>query len=743
MKYGVATQDAQALLEKAARYLPEESVQLVGRAYDYADRCHQGQTRKSGEPYIAHPLEAAVFLADLNLDVHTLCGALLHDVMEDCGVGFDDIKGRFGPEVAKLVDGVTKLTRMDYPRSPGADRNGALPPLDDPDKLYAESLRKMLVAMAEDIRVVLIKLADRLHNMKTLDALPSAKRKSIAQETLDIYSPLAHRLGIWEIKWQLDDLAFRHLDEERYREISRMLAARRAEREEYVEQICATLRRFLAQADLKCEVNGRPKGIYSIHTKMQKYAAQGQGEELRDIFDLYALRVVVESEGDCYRALGIIHQIWSPIPGQFDDYVANPKENMYQALHTTVLCQGGQPLEVQIKTHEMHQVAEYGVAAHWRYKEGGGPKDLRFEEKMTWLRQLLEWQREAAGTDDFIESVKQDLFHEQVFVYTPKGDIVELAAGSTPIDFAYKIHTELGHRCAGGKVNGRLVSLDTALQNGDTVEIMAAKSERGPSPDWLNPNLGYVKSAGARQKIRQWFNHQARGSNIERGRDKLRRELRRLNMRLADPEILTLVKFDNMEDFLVSLGSGGFTEGQLANRLSQAVKTEPELPQSKVKLPLSSPSSGISVLGVGDLLIRIAGCCNPIPGDEIAGFVTRVRGVSVHKKDCSSLLNEDEPERIVSVSWGEAKEMYPVRVRIEAYDRVGLLRDVTVRVSEERVNIAAVVTEEKSDGTVTMELTLHTTGLDQLGKLFAKLEGIRSVILVTRVRTTVAAPLEA
>lgn len=743
MKYGVATQDAQALLEKAARYLPEESVQLVARAYDYADRCHQGQTRKSGEPYIAHPLEAAVFLADLNLDVHTLCGALLHDVMEDCGVGFDDIKGRFGPEVAKLVDGVTKLTRMDYPRSPGADRNGVLPPPDDPDKLYAESLRKMLVAMAEDIRVVLIKLADRLHNMKTLDALPSAKRKSIAQETLDIYSPLAHRLGIWEIKWQLDDLAFRHLDEERYREISRMLAARRAEREEYVEQICATLRRFLAQAELKCEVNGRPKGIYSIHTKMQKYAAQGQGEELRDIFDLYALRVVVESEGDCYRALGIIHQIWSPIPGQFDDYVANPKENMYQALHTTVLCQGGQPLEVQIKTHEMHQVAEYGVAAHWRYKEGGGPKDLRFEEKMTWLRQLLEWQREAAGTDDFIESVKQDLFHEQVFVYTPKGDIVELAAGSTPIDFAYKIHTELGHRCAGGKVNGRLVSLDTALQNGDTVEIMAAKSERGPSPDWLNPNLGYVKSAGARQKIRQWFNHQARGSNIERGRDKLRKELRRLNMRLPDPEILTLVKFDNMEDFLVSLGSGGFTEGQLANRLSQAVKSEPELPQSKVKLPLSSPSSGISVLGVGDLLIRIAGCCNPIPGDEIAGFVTRVRGVSVHKKDCSSLLNEDEPERIVSVSWGEAKEMYPVRVRIEAYDRVGLLRDVTVRVSEERVNIAAVVTEEKSDGTVTMELTLHTTGLDQLGKLFAKLEGIRSVILVTRVRTTVAAPLEA
>ena len=729
MKYGVEAKDAEILIEKVRRYLPDDMVTLVEQAYTFADACHQGQVRKSGEPYIAHPLQAAVFLADLNLDGHTISGALLHDVIEDCAVTFDDIERRFGPEVAKMVDGVTKLTRMDY-RLPGTDTNG-VNPLDDPDKLYAESLRKMLVAMAEDIRVVLIKLADRLHNMKTLDALPPAKRKSIAQETLDIYSPLAHRLGIWDIKWQLDDLAFRHLNEDRYREISKMLASRRAEREVYVEQVCDRLRQVLAQGELKGEVNGRPKGIYSIYNKMQKYAAQG--DELRDILDLYALRVVVDSEGDCYKALGLIHQIWSPIPGQFDDYIANPKENMYQALHTTVICQGGQPLEVQIKTNDMHQVAEYGVAAHWRYKEGRA-KDLRFEEKMTWLRQLLEWQREAAGTDDFIESVKQDIFHDQVFVYTPKGDIVELAAGSTPIDFAYKIHTELGHHCTGGKVNGRLVSLDTHLQNGDTVEIMTTKSNRGPSPDWLNSNLGYVNSASARQKVRQWFHRQARGSNIERGRDKLRKELRRLNLQLDDPEILKLVRFDSMEDFLLNLGSGGLSEGQLAHRLSLAVKQEPDLPQIKSNLPLSSPSSGISVLGVGDLLIRMARCCNPIPGDEIAGFVTRVRGVTVHKKDCVSLRNEDEPERIVSVSWGEAKELYPVRVCIEAYDRVGLLRDVTVRVSEEKVNIASVITDEKSDGTVTMELTLHTTGLDQLGKLFAKLEGIRSVILVTRVR---------
>ena len=733
MRYGVEVKEANELLDKVSRYLPDDAVAQIEQAYLYADECHDGQVRKSGEPYIIHPLQAAAFLADLNLDCHTICAALLHDVIEDCAVTFDDIEKAFGREVAKMVDGVTKLTRMDY-RLPGAEFN-TVDPSDDPDKLHAESLRKMLVAMAEDIRVVLIKLADRLHNMKTLDALPPAKRKIIAQETLDIYSPLAHRLGIWEIKWQLDDLAFRHLNEDRYREISRMLAVRRAEREEYVEQLCQRLREMLAEADLQVEVYGRPKGIYSIYNKMQKYAAQG--DELRDILDLYAVRVIVDSETDCYRALGIVHQVWSPIPGQFDDYVANPKENMYQALHTTVICQAGQPLEEQTKTTEMHQVSEYGVAAHWRYKEGRA-NDLKFEEKMTWLRQLLEWQRDAAETEDFIESVQQDIFRDQVFVYTPKGEIVELAAGCTPVDFAYKIHTDLGHHCMGGKVNGRLVSLDTPLQNGDTVEIMTTKANRGPSLDWLNPNLGYVKSASARQKVRQWFNHQARGSNIERGRDKLRKELRLLNLKLDDSEILNLVRFETMDDFLLNLGSGGLTDGQLAHRLSQAARQEPEFPLPKPNLPLSSPSSGISVLGVGDLLSRIARCCNPIPGDEISGFVTRTRGVTVHKKDCISLINEDEPERIVHVSWGEAKELYPVRVCIDAYDRVGLLRDVTVRVSEERVNIASVVTQEKSDGTVIMELTLHTTGLEQLGQLFAKLEGVKGVTSVTRAHTPTA-----
>ena len=719
----------QSLLDQVHSYLPDDKADLIQKAYYFAEDCHRGQMRMSGEPYIAHPLEAATFLSELKLDADTIMAALLHDVIEDCEITFEQIKDSFGEPVAKLVDGVTKLTRMDY-RLPGDTTSDQ----SESDLLYAESLRKMLVAMAEDIRVVLIKLADRLHNMQTLDALPAEKRKRIAQETLDIYSPLAHRLGIWEIKWRLDDLSFRHLNETEYRSISKMLATRRVEREAYVDRVCNRLITDLESFDLEAEVSGRPKGIYSIHQKINKY--ESQGKEISDIYDLYALRVLVNDKSDCYKALGIVHELWSPMPGQFDDYIANPKENMYQALHTTVICEDGKPLEVQIKTDEMHQFSEYGVAAHWRYKEGKA-KDNIFEEKMTWLRQLLEWQREATGTDEFIESVKQDIFHDQVFVYTPKGDIVELSSGSTPIDFAYKIHTQLGHRCVGGKVNGRLVGLDTVLQNGDTIEIMTTKNERGPSPDWLNPSLGYVNSASGRGKIRQWFKQQARDSNIGRGKDILRREIRRMNLTLSDTEILNLVKYDGMEDFLVALGSGVITEAQVAYRLAQSrQEQEREDPfPNKSRLAFSSPNTGVSVMGVGDLLTRMAECCNPIPGDEILGYITRTRGVSVHKNDCPNLKNEDEQERIIHVSWGSIKDLYPVRVRMEAYDRVGLLRDMTMKVSEEKVNIASVVTEENDDGTVTMELTLHTTGLGQLGKLFSKLEGVRGVTSVTRARS--------
>ena len=732
---GVAAADRiSQLLEKVSDYLPEDATNLIKDAYRFADFCHDGQMRKSGEPYIAHPLEIALYLSDLRLDEQTIAASLLHDVVEDCDVTLDDLSGRFGPEITKLVDGVTKLTRLD---SRIRDPLSAIPEgADDTDNLYAESLRKMLVAMAEDIRVVLIKLADRLHNMKTLDALPPDKQRRIAQETLDIYSPLAHRLGIWEVKWQLEDLAFRHLDIDKYREISRMLSARRVEREEYVERVSEELRLQLEAGEIRAEVSGRPKNIYSTYRKIQKYEAQGK--QLSEIYDLFALRVLVKEKADCYRALGAIHQLWHPLPGQIDDYIANPKENGYQALHTTVVGEGGMHLEVQIKTVDMHQVSEYGVAAHWRYKEGKS-SDINFEEKMSGLRQLLEWQREVTSTAEFIESVKQDVFRDQVFVYTPKGRIVELTAGSTPVDFAYKIHTELGHRCVGAKVNGRLVSLDTSLQNGDTVEIMSTKSDRGPSLDWLNHNRGYVRSAGARQSIRQWFNRQKRETNIRRGREILRREMRRLNQKFDDSEVLSLFKHDTMDELLANLGSGGVTESHLAQKLVEA-RQEPEHPLARKRsdLPLSSPSSGVTVQGVGDMLTRIAPCCNPIPGDEILGFVTRSRGVTVHKLDCPNIRREDEPERFISVDWGMEQELYPVRITMVAYDRVGLLNDLTRNVSEEGVNISSVNTGEYQDGKVTMTLTVFTTGMEQLGKLFAKLEGIRGCISVHRERSSSA-----
>ena len=732
----VASEAAKTLIDRVGAYLPEDSTELVGQAYRYADECHVGQMRKSGEPYIAHPLETALFLADLHLDTHTIVAALLHDVVEDCGVSLDEITQRFGPEVSKLVDGVTKLTRMDDKLQPPAEDIANL--MDDAESLHAESLRKMLVSMAEDIRVVLIKLADRLHNMKTLDALPPEKRRRIAQETLDIYSPLAHRLGIWEIKWRLDDLAFRHLNEEKYREISKILASKRTEREDYIERVASGLRDELAQYGITAEVIGRPKGIYSTYLKMQKYEAQGK--QFGDIYDLFALRVLVNEIADCYQSLGVVHQKWHPIPGQFDDYIGNPKDNMYQALHTTVICEGGTPLEVQIKTFELHQIAEYGVAAHWAYKEGNSG-DQRFEEKMTWLRQLIDWQREVSGTAEFIESVKQDIFHDQVFVYTPKGRIVELAAGSTPVDFAYKIHTDLGHSCIGSKVNGQLVALDTTLENGDTVEVLASKSDRGPSLDWLNPNRGYVRSAGARQSVRAWFRRQERGTNIQRGEEVLRRELRRLNQKIDDETIMGLFKVDSMDDLLAGLGSGNIAESLLSHRLAQiGHETETPLAQRQNNLQLSSPSSGVTVLGVGDMLIHIGRCCNPIPGDPIIGFITRARGVTVHKQDCSSVQHEDEPERLVDVQWGQEKLLYPVRIIMKAYDRVGLLRDVTALVSNEGVNIASVVTGDYSDSTVTLSLTCHTTGLDQLNKLFSKLDGVRGCISVTRDNTILPLP---
>ena len=715
---------AKSLLDRASEYLPEGKIGIVADASRFAKEVHEGQTRLSGEPFVAHPLNTALYLAELRLDSNTLAAAVLHDVMEDCGVEFDELSQRFGDEVAKLVDGVTKLTKtelMAEERGPGLRRGS------EDDVARAASLRKMLMSMAEDIRVVLIKLADRLHNMRTLGAHPVERRVAIAQETLDIYAPLAHRLGIWEMKWLLEDLAFQHIDPEAYRDISKLLNSRRAEREEYIHRVIGLLQTELDGAGLEVEVTGRPKHIYSIHKKINTYASQNKN--VGEIYDLFALRILANNVQDCYAALGVVHSKWRPLPGQFDDYIANPKDNLYQSLHTAVLCEHASPVEVQIRTHEMHRLAEYGVAAHWLYKEGQAT-DVRFEEKMTWLRQLLEWQREVSGAQEYVESFKTDIFQNQVFVYTPKGDLKELPAGATPLDFAYRIHTDVGHSCIGTKVNGKLVSFQYQLQNGDTVEILTSKTARGPSLDWLNPNLGYVRTASAREKIRQWFNRQARKTNIQSGRDIFHKQLRRLNTDLEDLELAKLMKLDTAEEFFAALGSGDLTTTQVVNRLaSQEVKPQGE---SHVALPSTGPASGIEVLGVGDLLTRMARCCGPIGGDEIIGYITRNRGVTVHRSSCLNIQNESEVERLVQVSWGKTQTLYPVRLRIEAWDRVGLLSDITSLVSDERVNIASCVSEEFDDISV-ISLTVYTDGIDQLSRLFSKLEGVEAVIGATRV----------
>ena len=472
-------------MDKAGEYLPPEKIALVENAYDFAAKAHQGQVRKSGEPYLEHPLKVALTLAELQLDATSLASALLHDVPENCGIPVSEIEAKFGPEVAKLVNGVSKLGRLSWSAQGMATR-----------EVQAENLRKMLVAMAEDLRVVFIKLADRLHNMQTLAALPLEKQRGIAQETLEIYAPLAHRLGISELKWQLEDLSFRYLEPEKYRQIANLIAARRARRERFIAKVIHILSREFDKVGLKAEMLGRPKHIYSIHQKMEKYAALGK--DFDDIHDLLALRVLVSTVPECYTAIGVIHSLWHPLPDEFDDFIANPKPNGYQSLHTAVMCLGVVPLEVQVRTYEMHHVAEYGVAAHWRYKEGE-KRDIHFEERIGWLRQLVEWHRELSGAEEFLESVKTDIFIDQVFVYTPKGEIKDLPKGSTPLDFAYRVHTELGHRCVGAKVNGRLVPLNYQLNNGDVVEIVTSKGAKGPSRDWLSHHLGYIKTSHARE----------------------------------------------------------------------------------------------------------------------------------------------------------------------------------------------------------------------------------------------------
>ncbi|MGQ9676726.1 MAG: RelA/SpoT family protein [Chloroflexota bacterium] len=717
-------------MDNLAGYLSESDLSIVRKAYEFAERAHGSQTRKSGDPYVTHPLATALMLADLRLDRAAIVAALLHDAPEDTAVTIEQVREVFGNEVADLVDGVTKLSRINWNVIEDS-KKATTKPSEDEVSAWAESLRKMFLAMAEDVRVVLIKLADRLHNMRTLSYLPPTKRRQVAQETMEIYAPLASRLGIWQFKWQLEDLAFRHLEPAKYKEIAGMLASRRASRERYIAGVMGILKEELDRAGIKAEISGRPKHIYSIYRKMQQ-----RGVRFAQIYDLLAVRVLVNEIPDCYSALGIVHSLWHPLPGQFDDYIAMPKESLYQSLHTTVLGPGGRPLEIQIRTHEMHRLAEFGVAAHWRYKEGS-KRDVKFEEKVAWLRQLMDWQKEVAGgAQEFVESLKTDVFQDQVYVFTPKGEIKELPNGATPVDFAYRIHTDVGHRCIGAKVNGRLVALDSKLRTGDIVEILTTKGPKGPSRDWLNPSLNYVKTAHARDKIRQWFKRQLREENIARGRDLLEKELKRFNLGQEKlEEIAGQFNYDKLDDFLAAIGYGEINPHHVALKLAGP----PPEPESLRELPpveavaRTAPTTGIIVMGVGDLLTRLARCCSPVPGDEIVGYITRGKGVTIHRKDCPNIKAEDETERLISVEWGRGDSgVYPVSIRIEAWDRDGLLRDIAAVVAEEKINMTAVSATTYADRTATIRATLEVGTIDRLSRILSKLESIRDVLAVSR-----------
>ncbi|HEY3109047.1 MAG TPA: bifunctional (p)ppGpp synthetase/guanosine-3',5'-bis(diphosphate) 3'-pyrophosphohydrolase, partial [Chloroflexota bacterium] len=688
---------ADEVVRRLAGHLNATEQGLVERAYQFAARAHEGQTRRSGDPYIVHPVAVATVVADLHLDCATLCAALLHDVAEDTEFGIDRLSAEFGAEIASLVDGVTKLRRAEDMLADPATRAQAR------DQAWAESVRKMFLAMAEDFRVVLIRLADRLHNMRTLDFMTPEKQRRIAQETMEIYAPLASRLGIWQIKWELEDLAFRHLEPEAYKDIARKLQSRRVQREKYVIQVQDELGQELKKAGIEADISGRPKHIYSIWRKMQR-----RGVDFSNIYDLLALRVIVEDVAACYHALGVVHALWRPIAGQFDDYIAMPKDSLYQSLHTTVIGPEGRPLEIQIRTGEMHRIAEYGIAAHWRYKEGGR-RDTKYDDKIAWLRQLLDWHHDVAGAQEFVESLKTDVFQDQVYVFTPKGEIRELPAGATPLDFAYRIHTDIGHRCVGGKVNGRLVSLDYQLKNGEIVEIITSKSPKGPSRDWLNPNLNYVKTHHAREKIRQWFRRQQREENIVRGREIMEKELARLGLsKTPSEELAVLLKFEKVDDFLAALGSGDISPQNVALKLlgeQQPSAVGPATIEQPQPRP-TSPATGISVRGVGDLLTRIARCCNPVPGEPIVGYITRGTGITVHRSDCPNIASEDERERLVPVEWGEVTRLYPVKIRLEAWDRDGLLRDVAGVVAEDKINMSTVSAISHPDRTCTIRATL-------------------------------------
>ncbi len=707
----LATEPAcEELVARLAPYSTEEGLARVRRAYALARIAHEGQQRSSGESFFEHPLAVARILLDLELDADTIAAALLHDVAEDAGLSIPAIRQEFGPTVASLVDGVTKIARIEEQ------------PLRDEQ---AYNLRKMFLAMSEDVRVILLKLADRLHNMRTLSALPPEKQRRIAEETMEIYAPLGHRLGIWAIKSELEDLAFRYLDPQAYEEVSSWMDSRRPARERDLAEIVQTLEKALREAGIEAQIQRRAKGIYSTYQKMQR---RRQG--LERIYDILAVRIICNDVRDCYTALGVVHNLWRPMPGQFDDYIATPKEGIYRSLHTTVLYRGTQPLEVQIRTWEMHREAEYGIAAHWRYKEGGRV-DRSFEEKLAWLRETMAWRQEVSDDRAYVETVKTEVFHDRVYVFTPKGDIKDLPAGATPVDFAYSIHSEVGHRCVGARVNGRWVPLSYRLRTGDVVEILTAKGEKGPSRDWLS----FVVSPSARAHIRRWFKRRERTENIARGREMLEREFRRLGMELDLKDLTQRLGYASPDDLLAAVGYGDLTLGQLLSRLPvpRDEVQEPPITAPAAPAPRAVRPGGVQVAGQGGLLTRIARCCQPVPGNAIVGYVTRGRGITIHRADCHN-IRVAEPERLIEVEWGvpAGKQLYPVQVCIEGLDRVGLLRDISSTVADEGVNLASVHVGRRNDGTVLFRMILEVASLNQLSTLLTRLSQIPNVLNVWR-----------
>ncbi len=708
--------DAEALVKEMLRHYPEGDAELLRRAYAYADEAHAGQRRVSGEPYITHPAAVGMLIAELGMDPATIAATLLHDVPEDTPRTADDVRKEFGDEIGRLVEGVTKLGRLQ-----GQSR----------DAHQAENIRKMFLAMADDLRVVIIKLCDRLHNMRTLAPLPLEKQRRIARQTMEIYAPLAHRLGIWQIKWELEDLAFKYIEPEQYKEVAEQLAARRQVRERYIDQAMKTLASELERSGIRAELSGRAKHLWSIAQKMRR-----KGVGFNEVYDLLAIRVIVEDVPSCYAALGVVHTLWPPVPGQFDDYIAVPKANLYQSLHTAVMGPGGQPLEIQVRTQDMHGLAEYGIAAHWRYKEGAkGDKD--YESKLAWVRALLEWQHDVTDAQEFVESLKVYVFQDEVFVFTPKGEVKALPTGSTPIDFAYRIHTDVGHRTIGAKVNGRIVPLDHHLTSGDIVEVVTSKAARGPSRDWIT----MVRTPGAREKIRQWFKRAERDENITHGKEMLDRELKRLARRslgdISDDDLQRVTEVLNMHDvdtLFASLGYGALTAAQVVTRLGIVDDTQTALPEVAPPMPPTTARGGVRVKGVEDLLVRFAVCCNPVPGDPIVGYITRGRGVTVHRADCPNVRSSGEKERLVEVQWEEraATQTYPVAVRIEGWDRDGLVRDVAAVISEHEVNLLSLSAFANPDKTATVNATLQVTSVEQLSRVLAKLESVRDVYSVRR-----------